>query len=598
MLSIKEFQIVKLEMDGFLIYEKPTTLLFEGNHVIITGDNRVGKTTIADAVAFTLYGCTYHGDCKVTQHFFNKNGCKKVVVKLTLRDAEGELHLIARKLTPSTNTITFDLNKTDQETIVNIFGSRDTFLSLWNPLYYLSLTQEKKRSLITSILPQIPDKDILEKFGEKAKGYLLTEGLSDPSYYLSLLRKEEDRLKKDLLKMEGQIQGIDLNIEIPEEVLFDEQELTTLNTCIENLISSKVDISAYKKQLTDLEAQLANTPLLFPVKETKTLADAKNSLLQTYNDTKKLLKKDEYSSLKCSECGQVLPVEIIQRLRNDSVLHNKKMISRMANIKERGQILAKQIADIKEENNVTLKKRDEFIKKISNDIRILKPRTTNEKNQQIETQINIIRNQLNSLDFQTANAIRVNSKRSTLIKLLENNKKDHSLKIQLQADLEAKLAENQDKIYTVKQYISEKSKALSNLLQQNLNKVSIVLENINKLTGEAVPCFDFTYEGTVETFFSGSERIKAGMEVGALIRKFTKMNFPTFIDESNIITFYNTDAIQVFEAFAVKNQPLSIKVADSIQKKEKPNATRNVSSKNNPMSAQEPLFETTTALIM
>ena len=53
MKKIEQFQITSLMLSGFKSYEEPTELVF-GNPTVITGGNGRGKSSIADAIAFTV----------------------------------------------------------------------------------------------------------------------------------------------------------------------------------------------------------------------------------------------------------------------------------------------------------------------------------------------------------------------------------------------------------------------------------------------------------------------------------------------------------------------------------------------------------------
>ena len=60
MKKIERFQITGMTISGFKCYQAPTILDF-GPQTAITGGNGLGKTSIADAIAFAVTGQPFRG---------------------------------------------------------------------------------------------------------------------------------------------------------------------------------------------------------------------------------------------------------------------------------------------------------------------------------------------------------------------------------------------------------------------------------------------------------------------------------------------------------------------------------------------------------
>lgn len=61
MKKIEQFQITGMTISGFKCYQVPTILDF-GPQTAITGGNGLGKTSIADAIAFAVTGQPFFGE--------------------------------------------------------------------------------------------------------------------------------------------------------------------------------------------------------------------------------------------------------------------------------------------------------------------------------------------------------------------------------------------------------------------------------------------------------------------------------------------------------------------------------------------------------
>lgn len=63
--KIKGFQITGMTITGFKCYKAPTEIAF-GNPTIVTGGNGRGKSSLADAIAFTVTGLPFSGSAALT----------------------------------------------------------------------------------------------------------------------------------------------------------------------------------------------------------------------------------------------------------------------------------------------------------------------------------------------------------------------------------------------------------------------------------------------------------------------------------------------------------------------------------------------------
>lgn len=148
MKKIEQFQITSLMLSGFKSYEEPTELVF-GNPTVITGGNGRGKSSIADAIAFAVTGCPFFGERGIDR-LHNENN-PDVAIRMCLVDETGTLHELNRTRRKNRMTITYDGYEIRQLDLADLFGERDVFLSIFNPLYFIEELGEDGKSFWSDI---------------------------------------------------------------------------------------------------------------------------------------------------------------------------------------------------------------------------------------------------------------------------------------------------------------------------------------------------------------------------------------------------------------------------------------------------------------
>ena len=124
--------------------------------------------------------------------------------------------------------------------------------------------------------------------------------------------------------------------------------------------------------------------------------------------------------------------------------------------------------------------------------------------------------------------------------------------------------ENNKRKYTeilssLEEYVSKRTELLAEELK--MPNVSITLFEPVKTTGELKSVFRFAYKGRDFAALSLSERTAAGLEICALMRRLTGLNFPVFIDNTESVANFDMSALPRQTVFLrmVKNAPLSVK---------------------------------------
>ena len=201
MKKIKQFQITSLMLSGFKSYEEPTELVF-GNPTVITGGNGRGKSSIADAIAFAVTGCPFFGERGIDR-LHNENN-PDVAIRMCFVDETGTLHELNRARRKNRMTITYDGYEIRQLDLADLFGERDVFLSILNPLYFIEELGEDGKKLLERYLPTIPHETVLSQLSEPVREHLKNETILSPEGSLKRCREEIRSLEERITYLRGQ----------------------------------------------------------------------------------------------------------------------------------------------------------------------------------------------------------------------------------------------------------------------------------------------------------------------------------------------------------------------------------------------------------
>ena len=156
-------------------------------HTVISGENSQGKTTIGDAIAYCLYGCNLAGNNK-TDNLLHK-GASEMYVGVTAQ-IDGMDHVITRHRKGNTTTVTVDNRKINQDELARMLPSKQVFLSIFCPEYFLNLSEADGRALIGGYLQPISRDEILNSLTPYEADLLKKQPFLDVNVYLSELKTE------------------------------------------------------------------------------------------------------------------------------------------------------------------------------------------------------------------------------------------------------------------------------------------------------------------------------------------------------------------------------------------------------------------------
>lgn len=105
-------------------------------------------------------------------------------------DETGAHHELTRTRRKSRMTITYDGYEIRQLDLTDMFGERDVFLSILNPLYFIEELGDNGKNLLEMYLPMIPHETVLAELSEPAREALKNESLLSPDVWLKRRREE------------------------------------------------------------------------------------------------------------------------------------------------------------------------------------------------------------------------------------------------------------------------------------------------------------------------------------------------------------------------------------------------------------------------
>jgi len=388
-----------LTIKNFLsVGEVPVALNFQTGVNVITGTNYdkedskngVGKSTIADALYFALFGTTIRELSKdLIVNSFTKKKCE-VVLDFDIENGNGlSRYRITRTINPTKCYITKNSDDITRSTMAKtndyiqklvlsngkIFQN-SVIMTINNTVPFMAQSKVDKRKFIESILS-------LEIFSEM----------------LSKAREEHNILKKDYEVLFTKVEGIEKGFKFNKEQLdtFEENKKHKIIDLEKRINENKTKIDELKKSIKelpvdvleklDIKIEQGNEELQELQKIYKTayqiLADIKSKISHAENQ----LEETERVGAVCTTC---------KRAYSDDDLKHKE-----ANKKELNNILkalTKELTTAQKELdkvNITQTKKEKEIKETQNNKNVVRDVINNNKN--IETKISLINENIDAI---------------------------------------------------------------------------------------------------------------------------------------------------------------------------------------------------------
>ena len=567
MKKIEQFQITSLMLSGFKSYEEPTELVF-GNPTVITGGNGRGKSSIADAIAFAVTGCPFFGERGIDR-LHNENN-PDVAIRMCFVDETGTLHELNRTRRKNRMTITYDGYEIRQLDLADLFGERDVFLSILNPLYFIEELGEDGKKLLERYLPTIPHETVLSQLSEPVREHLKNETILSPEGSLKRCREEirglEERItylrgQKDLAASQGEsheqaeqeltLQADALREEIAEleqrqfsgmDVSNMQERLVELSGRYEEAArDERADTSKLREQLQLLREKIARREVeKYQSKFTEALAEASARVkdLGVRYQRENAAYKAFHAGMECPACHRSVTEQSLPEVQ--AAL--KKVLSELyaAGSEQRAQLIELQEMDKKAADTFAQFKEDDLGKWAAEAAEMEQRCASLAEQASAETEHLRAEIQTLTADLEYGNLSQAEYDRLGTCReeLRQSEAKIAALQTMTAAQLpdfdreiaqaNASIAEIKRKMANVIAYISKRAELTFSQLK--MNRVEISLYDVVKSTGEVKDTFKFQYGGRRYDRLSLSEKIRAGMEVSELMKRLTGRNYPVFVD--------------------------------------------------------------------
>lgn len=603
--KISSFRILKLTLSGFKCFGEPQSFSF-GDLTMITGSNHVGKSTIADAIAFAVTGTTFFGEGKIDRLYSEQN--PEIEVKLALEDQDGAIHELIRARKKDRMSISFDGYNVRQLDLNELFGERDVFLSVFNPLYFIEELGEDGKALLEKHLPFVDEKAVTAGLSEFGRSLLHGKDIPAPETYMKNLRDEIRELKECIIVYEGQsallmtqrrdsAQALNL-LKVRLDSLAEEiasleakkaegggsalqAELDAATDVYNELLGDKPappQTEEMERELREAELALERVRAkVYESKFTQAIAETNAALSAAYSEHGKIraVAARIKPGGKCPVCFTEITEQTVAAV-------NQELAPQLAEIVTRGKGLKSQLTDLQALDGKAKETFEQFrqedIQKSNACITELRENLKKAKAgyaaelTDYEAMLTAARSRMQAAQDALEFGGLTPEESTQLSGLLEQRR-------QAQADFDAQEAvyrqqtdDTADKIAEVEKQIKQKETLLHAVADYAAKRAELTFEKLSagevrfklfevfKTTGEVKDCFKFTYRGRDYKRLSRSERILAGVHTSELVKRLTGRNYPVFIDDSESVSQIPMPTGQAILSRVVANAPLSVKV--------------------------------------
>lgn len=551
--KIKGFQITSMTVSGFKCYEAPMEITF-GNPTVVTGGNGRGKSSLADAIAFAVTGLPFFGERGIDRLHNETNPDLQITMRFT--DDTGKAHELTRSRQKDRMSITYDGYAIRQTDLNEMFGERDVFLSIFNPLYFIEELGEDGKKLLERYLPPILQGDVLAQLNAQTQQRLSGVQLPSPETFLKNRREEIRELEQNAVYLSGKLDlaqkqrqsSKELSSRLTVRIQELQSEIASLearrfeNINLEDLQEQLVQASEQYEELSgeapetpdtaELDAKLqelhaklgARSSEVYQPKYTDPLAEdtAKvQALGKKYQQNAALLKRFQPGT-SCPVCRRVLSQQEYPAFRQALQAETERIAADGTQLK--GQIAELQEMEQKSQSTFEQFKADDLVR--------------------YQSEIDALNRKREQLQAAAAQQV------------LSAAPEDFDERIH---KIEQEITEKKIIMKDVILYMSKRAELTFSKLA--LNRVKISLYDVAKTTGELKDVFRFTYNGRRYDRLSLSEKIRAGAEVSELMKRLTGRSYPVFFDNMESVDDLSNirPTSQMILAKCVRNAELSVR---------------------------------------
>lgn len=248
-------QIRKLELTNFKCF-RHKEVSFDSNITTIKGRNGAGKTTIADAILWCLFGKNSQGQSDFDLKTHDENGkpipnldhsvemelavsegglAKQVTLKRTLKETwvkkRGSEEQVFKNNTTEYMVNGDVMTASDYKKYIANLINEDIFRAITNPTYFTSLKWQDQREILTRMVGEITGDDIVKEYGDDNLSYALRKTIEADGEDIVSYRKH---LSYQIKKVKEQLEKIPVRLEEQNKALPDKLDWANIDTELRN----------------------------------------------------------------------------------------------------------------------------------------------------------------------------------------------------------------------------------------------------------------------------------------------------------------------------------------------------------------------------
>ena len=507
-------------------------------------------------------------------------------------DETGCAHVLIRTRHKNRMTILYDGYEIRQMDLTDLFGEKDVFLSIFNPLYFIEELGDDGKNLLERHLPLIPHETVLAQLSNATRAALEGENILSPEIYLKKKREDIRDLEESIIYLRGQqdlaqsqgkdwsqtVEGLSARrdalsrtLEALEAKRFDGLDQEAMGQQLVELCARydeaardgsplDAEILELERKLTVRRAEQYQSPYAQSIVE----ANARLTELAAQFNRDKQTFQACVPGVPCPTCRRLITEESLTEVRTALEKSSKEILAA-------GQEQRVQLNELMENDEkakaVFVQFQADDVAKLERQLADLKAKKSEDSPADaLKVQIQQLTADLEYGNLSEQEYAQMKECREELRECAADLKAAQAVADQKPDDFEQKIKASQGKITALKKlisnvviYVSKRAELTFSALK--MNKVEISLYDIVKTTGERKDVFKFTYGGRRYDRLSLSEKIRAGMEVSELMKRLTGRNYPVFVDNmESVDDLANVRPTgQVIMAKCVSGTPLAVR---------------------------------------
>ncbi len=524
--KMSDFRILELTVSGFKGFLEPKTFQFDYGINFVLGDNGLGKTSIAEAVAFAFMGTGLFGEKTLDR--LQNGDAKEIFVSVRFVDENGEVHELTKTRKNNNNGITYDGYNVRQTDLYNLFGDKDLFLSMFNPLYFVETLGADGKNLLEKLLPVVSHEEVLAALPEEAREALKDENIFSPETYIQNLRAEVKELEETLIYMQGQSDLLEggakkARAELAAAELKEKKALIQDDAQEGSLPETLADVKLELQKVQDKAFVFDGDTEIYRLEAVLEPLYARHKAIFKYLH-------EVCTGQKCALCGHEMEDADVMAAREELKRNLEECISEgraaKAELKRLTQEKEEKLRAFQEAQAAETARLEKSIAALGT-----------------QCQTDALRQECGELE--------------TKIRMLSETLEQPDIKGEMES-IQQEIDAKKLLISHAVNYLGKKNELLFAPLK--MNRVSISLSEVKKTTGEVKDTFKFAYNGKEYAKLSLSEKLRAGLEIAELVKRLSGRCYPTFIDNGESISVVDNVRLtgQTLFSKVQKDRPLTI----------------------------------------